>query len=150
MGSLRAVSRWRPSTRVELNIQAVGRCLTASQFDQVVGAHGPHQTPSRHGGLPTACCPASGAASIRRDMKHRVPSATQWVFESSNLQFTSFLDGQPAAPGKPQHVGSPWLVVSHDHRCSLSRLKVRREQTTPPMWAVAGYSRSSEYVRLEK
>ena len=32
----------------------------------------PHQTHSRHGGLPTARCPAAGAASTRSYVKHRV------------------------------------------------------------------------------
>ena len=74
-----------------------------------------------HGGMPIACCPATAAASIRRDMKLRVPPATQCVFESSNLHYASFLHGQPAAPGKQQHDGSPSLVVSHDDSCSPSR-----------------------------
>ena len=59
--------------------------------------------------------------------------------ESSNPPTSSLPPSsmrQPAAPGRPQHDGSPSLVVSHDDSCSPF---VRREQTTPPVWAVASY-----------
>ena len=99
-----------------MNIEAVRWCHTASQFDQAVGGHGSHQTPSRHCGLPTALCPAAGAASTRRDMKHRFPPATQCL----RILQPPFAE-QSAAPDKPQHDGSPSLVVSHDDSCSPSR-----------------------------
>ena len=153
-GNLSLSRRWRSSTGVELNTQAVRRYQRPFNPIRPSAGYGPSKASQGMvvaTGSPTACgsvtiadnCHATAVCYTCRqlpyfvvDMKHQAPSTTTWkqdlrVCKSSKHQSASFLYG--AASGSSYPAAETWAV---GHRVELGHGKMT-------MWLVENPSPGS-------